>query len=259
MKKCILILILTSAAFTSGATHITGGEMYYTFIGMANGQYQYSVTLKLYQKCNSGRQFPNPTIISIFNKTGNTRVADLNIPITETENISISNPDPCITNPPTVCYDVAYYTFQVNLLPSAAGYVLASHVNFRINGISNLLSGQIGALYTAEIPGNAVFPNAMQNHSANFVGSDLVIVCANNNFSYSFAAIDSDGDQLRYSFCTAYASTNGNGGSATPTAPPPFPAVPYNAPVFGEVSPLGDNVRIDPNSGLITGVAPPEG
>ena len=198
--------------------------MYYRYIGISNGVYQYEVTLKLFQRCGSGRQFPNPTIISIFDKTTNNRVIDLTVPITNTTNISITNPDPCITNPPAVCYDVAFYTFPVSLPASAQGYVLASQVNFRINGINNLASGynNIGATYTAEIPGTAAAGDGPVNNSAVFTGSDLVVVCGNNNFSYSFAAQDADGDELRYFFCEAYASSVGSGGGAYPTLPPPF-------------------------------------
>ena len=81
--------------------------MFYTFTGMINGQYSYNVTLKLFQRCGSGRQFPNPAIISIFNKTNNFRVTDISVTIGNQETISITNPDPCITNPPNVCYEVS--------------------------------------------------------------------------------------------------------------------------------------------------------
>ena len=169
--------------------------MFYTYNGVVNGQHSYSVTLKLYQRCNSGRQFPNPTIVSIFDKTNGSRYMDVTVPLNTINTISISNPDPCITNPPDVCYEVAYYVFPVTLPASAMGYVLSSQVNYRINGINNLAGGQIGAMYTAEIPGTSVVVDGAENNSANFVGSDLVIVCANNDFSYSFAAVDADGDK----------------------------------------------------------------
>lgn len=261
MKRLSFIsILLVALSFTAKASHITGGEMYYTFIGMSNGLYQYGVTLKLFQRCGSGRQFQNPTIISIFDKTTNARVTDMAVPITNTENISITNPDPCVTNPPTVCYDVAYYSFTVSLPASAAGYVLASQVNYRINGINNLVSGynNVGATYTADIPGTSAVANGPSNNSATFIGSDLVVVCANNNFNYSFAAQDADGDELRYSFCEAYASTSAGGGGAQPTAPPPFPPVPYGAP-FSYDAPLGPTVQVNSTTGLITGVAPPAG
>jgi gliding motility-associated-like protein len=247
-------------SFLSRGSHITGGEMYYTFNGLNNGLYQYSVTLKLFQRCGSGRQFPNPAIISIFDKASNIRVSDMAVPIGNTENISLINPDPCITNPPVVCYDVAYYTFSIALPASAAGYVMASQVNYRINGINNLSSGynNIGATYTSEIPGTAGIASGPQNNSAAFTATDLVVVCADNDLSYSFAAQDADGDVLRYSFCEAYASTAPGGGGAQPTNPPPFPQVPYGSP-FSESAPLGPAVQINPVTGLITGIAPAAG
>lgn len=269
MRKLSLLLLLTFfLPVLAKASHITGGEMSYTFSGVNLGLYRYNFTLKLYQRCNSGRQFPNPAIVSVFDKSTGLRVMDISVNLSAEDNISITNPDPCITNPPVVCYDVGYYNFTVSLPSSVSGYVLASHVNFRINGINNLQPGysNIGALYTAEIPGtsgNQLDPN---NNSAIFTGSDLVVVCANNNFSYSFAAFDQDGDQLRYTFCSAYASTNSNtggggggGGNATPPDAPPFPQVPYNTPAFSPTQPFGGTVQINPNTGLLTGIAPDVG
>ncbi len=235
--------------------------MYYTFTGMNNGMNQYNVTLKLFQRCGSGRQFPNPTIISIFDKGTGARMNDLNVPISAQETIQITNPDPCITNPPAVCYDIAYYSFTISLPASAGGYVMASQINYRINGIDNFSpgSGNVGATYTAEIPGTAPILNGSENNSATFTGNDLVVVCADNNFSYSFGAQDIDGDQLNYFFCQAYASTATGGGSSVPPNPPPYPVVPYNVPTFNESMPLGPNVQIDNATGLITGTAPPAG
>jgi gliding motility-associated-like protein len=263
MKRFLLTYFFGCiATVTTLASHITGGEMYYTYLGFGNGLHTYSVTLKLYQRCNSGRQFPNPAIISIFDRTANTRVRDINVQISNTDNIGITNPDPCISNPPTVCYDVAYYTFTVALPASDNGYVLASQVNYRIAGITNLTPGygNVGALYSAEIPGTATLADGAANHSANFVGSDLVVICADNNFSYSFAAVDADNDELRYSFCGAYASTDvSTGGGAIPTGPPPFPQVPYDNPQFNSLAPLGTGVTVNASTGEITGIAPSAG
>ena len=114
-KLCIILLLYTFLPVQAKASHITGGEMFYNYAGFSGGQHHYNVTLKLYQRCNSGRQFPNPAIVSVFDKTTGLRVFDLNVPISTQETISITNPDPCITNPPTVCYEVAYYDFSVNL------------------------------------------------------------------------------------------------------------------------------------------------
>jgi len=259
MKRFITFLcVVIIFSFEAKADHITGGEMYYTRIGLANNEYLYKVTLKLFMRCNSGRQFANPTIISVFNKSTGIRVSNINVPLLSQEQISLVSNNPCITNPPVVCYEVGLYEVNISLPPSADGYILASQVNYRIAGISNLLPGYglIGATYTAEIPGTSAISSAPDNSSAHFTGSDLVIVCADNSMSYSFAAEDFDGDELQYSFCEAYQSGSSELAGAPP--PPPYAPVPYGSPFTGS-SPLGGEVHIDQHTGLITGVAPPAG
>jgi gliding motility-associated-like protein len=266
MKKIVAFsLLLTCFSPIARASHITGGEMSYVYLGPYGSQYQYGVTLKLYMRCNSGRVFPDPAIISIFDKN-TTRVKDVEVPLGQSETISLTNNDPCISDPPSVCYVVGYYYFTVTLPGSVAGYVLASQVNFRINGINNLLSsGNIGATYITEIPGTAAGTTGPENNSAIFTGSDLVIVCTGNYFQYSFAARDDDGDELSYSFCSAYNSSvnassgNTNSSNNGPAGTPPFLAVPYNSPGFSESAPMGNQVHINSSTGLITGFAPISG
>lgn len=259
MKRYTLIaLCVLSCCLAARADHITGGEMFYTYLGVLGGQHQYEVTLRFYMRCHSGRMFNNPTVVSVFDKATNQRITSLSTPLASQETISIGDPNPCITNPPMVCYEIGTYHFKLSLPGNVAGYIVSSMVNYRINGIDNLTSGysQIGATYTAQIPGSGQVQDGPQNNSAHFVGSDLVIICADNSFSYSFAAEDKDGDELRYSFCAAYQSgTNSQGG---PPLPPPYESVPYGS-GFNSSAPLGGRVQINPATGLITGVAPKAG
>ena len=258
MKKIFLILLLTTFSFFAKADHITGGEMFYTYNGLSGGTSSYTITLKLFMRCNSGRQFPNPAVISVFNKLSFERFSDINVPLSREETISITNSDPCITDPPTVCYIVGYYQVVVSLPLNQAGYLLASEVNYRIRGINNINSAQVGATYTCEIPGTQPLNNGHVNISARFTASDLVVVCAKNYFEYSFAAKDDDGDELRYYFCGAYASTSGAIGGV-PAGSPPYKSVLYNLPGYSASFPLGYNVTIDPKTGLISGTAPESG
>ena len=258
MKSIFPLLLLMGAFFCARADHITGGEMFYTYAGSAGGVFRYTVTLKLFMRCNSGRVFSNPSYITVFEKNTNRRVSDIAVGLSSQQTLSAVSTNPCITDPPTVCYVVGYYTATLSLTASANGYLLASQVNYRIAGINNLASnyGLIGATYTAEIPPTATAVNS----SAHFTGSDLVTICADNSFSYSFAAWDDDGDQLRYHFCDAYISGGGGTpGNATPPSGPPYESVPYGRPEFDNGSPLGNRVQLDAASGLITGVAPGEG
>lgn len=261
MNRAVLILLLLLGCFfRASADHITGGEIFYTYTGSSNGLYEYNIVVRLYMRCNSGREFNNPTFISIFDRTTGDRIKDYRVPISSTENLGLTEPDPCISNPPIVCYVVAYYKLHVSL-PASSGYFITAHVMFRIDGIKNLVANydRVGATYVAEIPSrNEV--NAAENTSARFTGEDLVIICANNAFTYSFAATDADGDKLRYSFCNAY-RTQGNGGFGNeiePPPPPPYSSVPYGNGYSGDI-PLGSEVTIDPETGLIQGMAPDPG
>jgi gliding motility-associated-like protein len=233
--------------------------MYYTYIGPSGSSSLYTVTLKLFMKCNSGRQFPNPAIVSVFNKETRQRLQDISVNITSRETLTTgANVNPCITDPPTICYEVAYYTFSVSVPVSSEGFLLASEVNYRIRGIANINNQQVGATYTCELPGSGINTTHPKNGSARFTGSDLVIVCSNNYFSYSFGATDPDADEVRYSFCSAYASTT-NGINGAPAGQPPYNGLSYNLPTFGENAPLGNKVAINSSTGLISGVAPAAG
>ncbi|MGK2863643.1 MAG: PKD domain-containing protein [Chitinophagaceae bacterium] len=269
MKRLLVIIATLFLSKSLFAEHITGGEMFYRFSGITStGEYQYVVTLKLYRDCfSSGAQLDESAAIGIFNRTTNSLIFNQLIPRVKTERLQLGSPGACITNAPVVCYQVGYYEFTVSLPSSANGYTVAYQRCCRINGISNLAaSGSMGATYTADIPGTAQLATAPENNSAKFTGTDTVIVCGGYPFTYSFAAVDADNDNLSYAFCEAYVGggqgSGQGGGTNTPTpnppANPPYNAVNYSFP-FYSTAPLGQSVTINPNTGLISGVAPAEG
>jgi gliding motility-associated-like protein len=260
MKRTVIGCLLMLMLFAARADHITGGEMHYTFMGVNNGQYTYQITAKLFMDCYSNRRLPNPAYFGIFNKGTGAPIMEMSIPMVRQDRLLLTNPSRCITNPPNVCYDIGLYDFVVNLPPAAEGYVIAIQVVYRVQGISNLSPGygNIGATYTGEIPGTNPVGTGPQNNSARFTGDDMVVICANNSFSYSFAAEDKDRDQLRYSFANAYIGGSGGGGTNFPPAPPPYSSVPYGS-NYGAGAPLGGNVKINSTTGLITGIAPGDG
>lgn len=253
---CLLLLIL----FPARADHITGGEMSYTYMGESGSKHTYAITAKLFMDCYSNRRLPDPAYFGIFDKTNGSRITDLSIKMVRQDRLLLSNPGPCITNPPNVCYDIGLYEFVVSLPASAEGYVIAIQVVYRVQGISNLRPGygNIGATYTGEIPGTSKVGSGPINNSARFTGDDMVVICANNAFSYNFAAADADNDQLRYSFTDAFIGGSGGGGTNFPPAAPPYSSVPYGS-NYGSNAPLGGHVKINANTGMITGVAPGDG
>ncbi|MEP6844429.1 MAG: gliding motility-associated C-terminal domain-containing protein, partial [Panacibacter sp.] len=262
VKKGICIyIILTCITCNVWADHITGGEISYTLKAVSGNQYTYNVIVKMYMDCKSYREFYNPTFVSVFDKQTGDRIRDISVPLTNIEVIKLTKNDDCIANPPDVCHRIGYYNFDLTLPASPNGYLLTTEVFFRVNNMRNLYPGyeNIGATYTAEIPGTFNITSGPKNNSARFIGNDLVIFCAGHEFKYSFAAEDKDGDQLAYSLCYAYRSDNFMFGiDLTPAAPPPYPSVPYS-PEYSAARPLGSNVTIDESTGMISGIAPSPG
>jgi gliding motility-associated-like protein len=261
MKKSYLFGILLLFYFQqSNARHITGGEMSYVLLTQNGNNYTYAVTLKLFRDCYSnGPQLDAAASIGIFENNGTNNLVWSDYIIRgEYQVLQINHPDPCINNPPLVCYEIGYYQFNVTLPASPTGYVITYQTCCRITGINNLLgSGSTGATYTAIIPGTNPVSSGPHNSSAVFTGSDTVIVCGNNYFEYDFGAHDPDGDSLSYTFCNAYVGSN-PGANPPPPPPPPYYSVNY-APDFSESSPLGNKVRIKAQSGFISGIAPAAG
>ncbi|MBB1285263.1 gliding motility-associated C-terminal domain-containing protein [Flavisolibacter sp. BT320] len=263
MKKQFLFASLILLSVVSFANHITGGEMYYVHNGVnANGEHTYEITLKLYRDCYApagSAQLDPSVVIGIYNKTTGS-MQTFTVQQTLFESKPLTNPDPCITNPPPVCYEIGYYRFTATLPASTNGYTIVYQRCCRIIGINNIApnSNQHGATYTAEIPGSGATTGAPVNNSAKFGGNDLVVICANTFFKYDFSAVDADGDELRYSFCNAY--IGGSQGMPVPQTPsaPPFTSIPYQGPFNGS-QPLGGNVTIDPQTGEVSGIAPAPG
>jgi gliding motility-associated-like protein len=262
MKRLLLVIVIfLSFGISSQANHITGGEMYYTFISQSGNQFTYLVTLKLFRDCNStGAQLDPTASIAIFDNSTGVRVwNNASIPRSQIVTLSLGTPDPCINNPPSVCYQVGYYTFTVTLTGNATGYTIAYQRCCRIAGINNVGgSSTVGSTYTAEIPGTNTSPTAPRNNSARFIGQDTVIVCANNPFQYSFRAVDEDGDSLSYSFCSAFEGGSTGTPAPNPPAGPPYGSVPYASP-FNAFAPMGNTVNLNSLNGLISGIAPAAG
>ncbi|MDB5206908.1 MAG: type sorting protein [Flavisolibacter sp.] len=260
MKKILLLITVVFCSVLSFAAHITGGEVYYTLVSQSGDDYTYQVTVKLYRDCFSTGAQLDPTVpISIFSNATNTSVWTRIIPQSQAVKQNLASPSSCIQNPPTVCYDVGFYTFLVTLPASSAGYTISYQRCCRIAGINNLNgSSSLGATYTATIPGTTSLATAPANNSAKFIGVDTVIVCADNSFCYNFGATDADGDVLTYAFCNAYVGGSQGTPAPNPPANPPYSSVSYAGP-YSANQPLGSGVTLNPATGMMCGIAPPPG
>src|SRR6476646_6085022 len=103
----ITSFFLTSSLF---ANHITGGQIFYAYMGMTGGNYNYNVTLWLYRDHASlGAPLDDFASIAIFD--GTTMVWNNSVPRMDTIHLHLGSPGPCINNPPEVWYEVGRYNF----------------------------------------------------------------------------------------------------------------------------------------------------
>ncbi|PUZ27441.1 PKD domain-containing protein [Chitinophaga costaii] len=249
--------------------------MYYAYIGKdANGQYQYRITLKLYRVCdvstsgNGLAPMPPDIYFSVFDKKDNSQVGDNHFTaLGSLTQKSMKSNDPCMVNPPTVCFQIGTYTTTVTLPLNDQGYVVAFQSCCRDENMANIQlevqqGGQrgTGATYFTEIPGSLT--GIPGDNSPIFDKDSAIIVCADKKFTYTFTASDPDNDSLVYSFCDAYKGgkiiDGQSGGVPDPSDPPPYQTVGYYSPYSGG-APLGVGAVIDPHTGIISGIAPQAG
>lgn len=270
MKRSLLLFIfLTCTFFSVRASHIIGGEMYYKYLGKDGSNNRYEVTLKLFRVCETGGQIaPMPTAVyfSIFSKDDNSRVSQTQFGRSGFEVKQLGTVDPCIVNPPRVCFEIGLFVGIVSVPENNLGYTVAFQsccrdefmVNIQVILPSNGGTTGTGATYFTELPGRSF--SEIGNSSPVFAKDEAVLVCAGKNFSYDFSATDADGDRLEYEFCNAYTggqTTPGNG-VPPPATSPPYQSVDYIR-GFTATQPLGPDAKIDPVTGIISGKAPAAG
>lgn len=276
-RKFLLIICCFINVYCFGA-HISGGEMFYRYIGPGAGSNtsKYEITLRLFRDCSAGgvnvAPMPPQVYISIFDNTNDSRLSnnlvnqDFSL-AQRLERVDYS----CLDTRPEVCYDVGYYKFQVDLPINAKGYTASFQTCCRVGGITNILSnfnstnGAPGVTYAARISGTDELGFTGTNSSPQFKLKDTALVCAGNFFILDFSATDSDGtsgDSLSYSFCSAYgSSTTIVDANTVPGGSPAngdFPFLDYNTGLgYSGSQPMGTDVTINPITGIISGTAPP--
>ena len=265
MKKLLVILFICSTV-PSFARHITGGEIFYEYLGpgAAAGTSQYKITLRLFRDCFSSGAQLDPTVnIGIFDKASRAAVSGspFSVNLDHIQQIQKSGNIPCIINPPQVCYQVGFYYLTITLPNNQAGYWITFQRCCRVDNITNLaVAIGVGATYVGSIAGSSTLGNMTSNHNSSpqFYLRDTALVCQNRNFTLDFSASDPDGDVLTYEFCDAYSGGNeGNPVVANPS-PPPYTVVPYGN-GYSAFTPMGPGVSINPNTGIISGIAPAAG
>lgn len=261
-KKLFLLFILSGFLIQAEARHIAGGEMSYVYLGPGSNATtgKYRITLRLYRDCqSSGAQLDATASITIFQNNSSAIFQDLRVPLGNISVVQLTSPGPCIDNAPIVCYEIGTYVTETELPFIATGYTIAYQRCCRIENINNVQnSSNTGGTYVATVPGLNTSPTAPRNSTPSFNGSDTVLVCQDNPLFYDFSAKDSDGDSLAYIFDQAYDYDNLNTPQPATAAPPPYSSLPYNF-GFSAQQPMGPDITLNSNTGIMSGVAPAAG
>lgn len=273
MRKLLLrigALITCFVSFhstTVEARHIVGGGITYECLG----NNRYSFTIKVYRDCNCTQcaELDPLANVGIYrcagdncgNQSQQTSYGWLEVPLESQRDISTPDYE-CLVEP-NICVEEGTYTFAVTLPPSDLSYHVSYQRCCRNLTINNLVNpGAQGATYTVEIRPEAA---EVCNSSPVFRNFPPTLICADEPLNFDHSAIDADGDQLVYEFCAPLQGGGANttagvvstcvGAAPTPACPPPYEPVRFLPPTYASASPMGGDplVRIDPNTGRITG------
>lgn len=267
MKKIIPVFIFLFFSAQAFATHISGGELFYEYLGTGSqpNTNKYKITMRLFRECNStGASLNGEQVnIGIYYTSNSQLYTSLilqqqwsgNPPVIQNTPGAI----PCLIGNVNVCYQVGTYSSVIDLPNNNPEGFILSWVRYSRQQMTNIdddpvSTRAVGATYITRIPGTKMMPTGFDN-CPQFAVKDTGIVCAGKHFDLDFGAKDMDGDSLSYSFIEAL-----NGGSNANPNPAPAPflviqSLPYLPPYSGEF-PLGAEVYIDPKTGTISGDAP---
>lgn len=263
MKRLLAFFILMLFISDSFASHISGGEMIYEYLGpgsVANSK-RYRFTLKLFRDelCTNCAVMPGQVRIAIYNNDNNSHIASspFNVAKISETTVPVSPAPVCMEDPPILNYHIALYSVVVELNDNVNGYTGAYQTCCRITTLENVATvpppGQgEGSTYVCTIPGNRQFSGI--NSSPQFK-TILAPVCYRANFTFDFGATDPDGDSLVYSYCNAYNRGDATSSQDVTPPPPPYQSVVYiNG--FSGSNPLGSAAVLNTQTGVISGFAP---
>ena len=243
------------------AAHIVGGEMIYKYLGpgAAPNSSNYEITLKLFRdQLTTGAAMPDDVFIGIFNNDDLSQFPATNHPFDVVKSfehpVEVNPFPPCISNAPVLSYHVGVFILTVTLPNNIKGYTATYQTCCRVNPLQNVFNstglGGTGSTYSCSIP-------AVHDQSPVF-STSIDAICRRKRFTLAFGAIDDDHDSLVYAFAAAYnGGATQNSANVNP-APPSYQSVSYTN-GFTFENQLGAEATIDPNTGIISGIAPDVG
>ncbi|MDX1684254.1 MAG: PKD domain-containing protein [Saprospiraceae bacterium] len=237
------------------ATHIVGGEMRYRCLG---GNF-YRIYLTMRRDCFNGApdaQFDDPAFVTVFTPSGEI-IEDLgqngvfSLPYQRDDTLNEIQTSTCQVIGPDVCVHTTTYFFDVELPFRRGGYLFVYQrccFNSTLINITDPLS--TGLTTSIQITEDAL---RACNSSPDYRSWPNIYLCQNDTFTFDHSARDVDGDSVVYELCAPFRGANRTTPKPTQASPPPYTPVDWRAPY--DLSNLmgGWPLRIEANTGLLTG------
>ncbi|MFT7113986.1 MAG: gliding motility-associated-like protein [Candidatus Azotimanducaceae bacterium] len=240
-RKFLLCLALVLSSIYSNASHIVGGEIYYTHTAGNT----YKITLIVYQDCASSANVSSPAIIA-YPLDGSATTTATGSTIFDGNVSTVYVPNPCLQPPASVCLRKKIFETNMNLPIGKGGYDVAFEDFARSANIDNLnLPDQWSSIYYCVVPD--VTP---RNNCPYFPNDPPPNLCLNDTFRYDHSVVDFDGDSIVYKWCNPKGNIGASAGGGTP-----YPNVPWCC-GYGTNNPVASAppFTIDPATGLMEGL-----
>jgi gliding motility-associated-like protein len=236
MRKIFTIIIILAFSFRINASHISGGDINYTWVGP--GANTYLITLNLFQDCAGSVSLDENEDIEAISSCG----ANITIPMTLIN--GVGNPvegteiSQLCNFMLSTCNGGTYpgmqlFTYQatVDLSPACDTWTLSWDDCCR-NDAANVPGSNAEALFIKATMNSVTAP---QNNSPVFTSQPIPYVCTNQPVNYNYGVIESDGDSMSFQFISGY-NVGGNltyGGGFSGSVP--IPGITIN-PLNGNIS-----------------------
>ena len=237
------------------ATHIVGGEMRYRCLG---GNF-FRIYLTMRRDCFNGApnaQFDDPAYITVFGangeileEIGQNGVIALEYRQDDTLNEILTST--CEVIGPDVCVHTTTYFTDVELRPRSGGYLFVYQrccYNSTLVNIEDPL--ETGLTLSVQITDRAY---QLCNTSPDYRSWPSIYLCQGDTFSFDHSARDVNRDSLVYELCAPWVGASLTTPKPTRASTPPYDSVTWKAPYDLNNLMGGVPLRLDPQTGLLTG------
>ena len=254
-KFTYFFFILGFVSLRTEASHVFGGSI--NLIALPNGKYE--LAAYIYQDAFS-LVTPNPETIfaTVYRRKTNTVSLEILMFRQEISDLQVAN-QKCSFSVQQKGVQARYMsggvTFPIEMFNDPEGYYFVWEQCCRSSNVANISrAGVAGMVFPLEIAPIIQNGQLVKNSTPEFTQPTVQYLCVGRAFQASFAARDTDGDELRYSLATPWLGfTNPLNQFGPSRQKGPFPKITWNAGFDStRAIPGSPALRIDPRSGLLT-------